>query len=116
MPKEYFKEVFKEEPEELAPKVSKKKFNDQALKKGIAFAEAEIQRLQDGTSEFKKGALYLGANKNPAVLATLKRFKNDPNLKTLKTFLEIAKQDLTLRPAQEIANRLIIALEEDSNE
>lgn len=103
MVKDYFTPIeFIEETEEVKPvETDELPF----YKEPLDVIEREIQRMQDGTSDLKQGYLYLVKGSCPAIVA-LKRLKDRPGKKNLRTFLEVAEQDFGTRAVQWFKNEI----------
>ena len=66
------------------------------ISEAIKVIQREIQRIQDGTSDLRTGAMQFPKGEIPATVSLLRLIER-PGKKNLKTFLACAHQDFGMR-------------------
>jgi hypothetical protein len=99
MDKDYFKPVEFPALDKMKERAEAPETDDiPDIKEPLKVIKTEIQRMQDGTSEYRPGALQLPKGQCPATIA-LERLQERPGKKNLRTFLLAAQQDFGTRAA-----------------
>ena len=95
--KEYFTPVEFPALEDLQPEPAPPETDEiPDIKDAIKIIRTEIGRMQDGTSDYRGGALHLEKGQSPATIA-LDKLEQRPGKKNLVNFLTCATQDFGAR-------------------